>query len=213
MLIGYARTSTLDQVAGFHAQIAELRVTGCKKVFKEQVSSVGERHQLDAALDFCREDDVFIVTKLDRLARSVAHLSEIVTRLEAKGVGLRILNLNLDSATPTGRLMLNLLASVAQFEREIMLERQREGIARAKSQGKYRGRKPTARTKADQVKQLLATGMKPIDVAKRLAISRASVYRCSVFGSDTPQKSATFASNLPGHKRGSLTDMDIDGGG
>jgi DNA invertase Pin-like site-specific DNA recombinase len=179
MLVGYARTSTLDQVAGFDAQVAELKAAGCKKLYKEQVSSVGERRQLEAALDFCREGDAFIVTKLDRLARSVTHLGQIVARLEAKGVGLRILNLNLDSATPTGRLMLNLLASVAQFEREIMLERQREGIARAKAEGKYRGRKPTARSKSAQVKELLAAGVKPVEIAKRLSISRASVYRCA----------------------------------
>jgi DNA invertase Pin-like site-specific DNA recombinase len=179
MLVGYARTSTLDQVAGFDAQLAELKAAGCKKVFKEQVSSIGERRQLEAALDFCREGDAFIVTKLDRLARSVTHLGEIVARLEEKGVGLRILNLNLDSATLTGRLMLNLLASVAQFEREIMLEHQREGIARAKAEGKYRGRKPTARSKSTQVKELLAAGMKPVEIAKRLSISRASVYRCA----------------------------------
>jgi DNA invertase Pin-like site-specific DNA recombinase len=179
MLVGYARPSTLDQVAGFDAQVTELKAAGCKKLFKEQVSSVGERRQLEAALDFCREGDAFIVTKLDRLARSVTHLGEIVARLEEKGVGLRILNLNLDSATPTGRLMLNLLASVAQFEREIMLERQREGIARAKADGKYRGRTPTARAKQAQVKELLAAGVKPVEIAKRLSISRASVYRCA----------------------------------
>ena len=177
MLVGYARTSTVEQVAGFEAQIAELEKTGCEKVFKEQVSSIGKRGELERALEFCREGDSLVVTKLDRLARSVGHLAEIVAGLEAKKVGLRILNLNLDSSTATGRLMLNLMVSVAQFEREMMLERQREGIAKAKSEGKYRGRKPTARAKADEVKALLAAGLSATKVAEQLKMGRASVYR------------------------------------
>lgn len=177
MLVGYARTSTVDQVAGFEAQLAELQKTGCEKLFKEQVSSVGKRGELERALEFCREGDALVVTKLDRLARSVGHLAEIIARLEKKGVGLRIINLNLDSTTATGRLMLNLMVSVAQFEREMMLERQREGIAKAKREGKYRGRKPTARAKADEVRTLLAAGMSATKVAEELRIGRASVYR------------------------------------
>ena len=138
---------------------------------------MGKRDQLRAALEFCRDGDTLVCAKLDRLARSITNLGEIVAELERKQVALRILNLNLDSATPTGRLMLNLLASVAQFEREIMLERQRDGIAKAKAVGKYRGRKPTARLKQAQVRNLLKAGMSPSDVARQLAISRASVYR------------------------------------
>ncbi len=117
---------------------------------QEQVSSVAERPQLEAALDFVREGDVFVVTKLDRLARSVANMLEIVARLERKGVALRILNLGLDTSTPTGRLMLTVMGGVAEFERSMMLERQREGIAKAKAEGVYRGRKPTARAKVDR---------------------------------------------------------------
>jgi len=177
MLIGYARTSTVDQQAGFDAQLKELEAVGCEKVFSEQVSSLGKRPQLDAALDFCREGDVFVVTKLDRLARSVTDLGRIVERLEAKKVTLRILNINLDTGSPTGRLMLNLLGSVAQFEVEIMRERQREGIAKAQAEGRYRGRKPTARAKAGEAKKLLQSGMTPSAVARQLSISRASVYR------------------------------------
>ena len=177
MHVGYARTSTVDQVAGFEAQLAELNAAGCEKIFREQVSSVGKRGELDAAIEFCRDGDSFLVTKLDRLARSITHLGEIVARLERKKVALRILNLNLDSATPTGRLMLNLLGSVAQFEREILLERQREGIAKAKREGKYLGRKPTARAKAGKVREMLAAGISPGAVAAALSISRASVYR------------------------------------
>jgi DNA invertase Pin-like site-specific DNA recombinase len=177
MLVGYARTSTMDQVAGIEAQLTELKAAGCEKVFREQVSSVGKRGELEAAIEFCRDGDVFLCTKLDRLARSIADLGGIIARLERKKIALRILNLNLDTSTPTGKLMLNLLGSVAQFEREILLERQREGIAKAKREGKYRGRKPTARAKADQVRKLLKEGTKPADVATQLSISRASVYR------------------------------------
>ncbi len=109
MIIGYVRTSTTDQVAGFEAQQRELMAAGVDKTFSEQTSSVGARPALDAALDFIREGDVFAVTKLDRLARSVADLCGIVARIEAKGATLRILAMSLDTATPTGRLMLNVI--------------------------------------------------------------------------------------------------------
>ena len=177
MVIGYARTSTIAQVAGFEAQERDLVAAGVEKLFREQVSSVAARLQLEAAIDFAREGDVLVVTKLDRLARSVAHLSKIVTRLETKGVALRVLALNLDTATPTGKLMLNMLGAVAQFEREMMLERQREGIAKAKAEGKYKGRKPTARAQADQVQRLKAEGLGASEIAEKLGIGRASVYR------------------------------------
>ena len=153
---------------------------GAGKVFQEQVSSIGERAQLDAALDYCREDDTLVVTKLDRLARSARHLSELVDRLEGKGVALRILNFGgdaVDTRGATGRLMLNMFAAMAQFEREMMLERQREGIARAKAEGKYKGRKPTARAKAQDALRLFRQGMKVAHIAKELGIGRGSVYR------------------------------------
>ncbi len=141
MFIGYARTSTVDQVAGFEAQLKELLSAGCEKIFREQVSSVELRTQLQAAIEFIREGDALIVTKLDRLARSVSDLMKIIHELENKKVGLRILNLGMDKSTPTGKLLLVILGGIAQFEREIMLERQREGISKAKVEGKYKGRK------------------------------------------------------------------------
>ena len=178
MLIGYARTSTADQRAGFEAQIVELKQAGCEKLFQEQVSSVGARRQLDAAVDFAREDDALVVTKLDRLARSVPHLMEVIERLQAKRVALRILALGLDTGTATGRMMLTIVGAIAQFEREMMLERQREGIAKAKTEGRYKGRKPTAMAKAGKVRQLTEDGVRPVEIARQLGISRASVYRC-----------------------------------
>lgn len=179
MLIGYARTSTLDQKASIEAQERDLRAIGCEKVFVEQVSSVdvAHREQLAMALEFVREGDTLAVCKLDRLARSTSHLLEIVTTLEKKGAALRILNMGIDTSTPTGKLMLTVLGGIAQFEREIMLERQREGIAKAKADGKYKGRKPTAKAKADEVLKLKAEGLGASDIAKRLDIGRASVYR------------------------------------
>jgi len=179
MLVGYARTSTLDQKAGLEAQQRDLTASGCERIFTEQVSSVDavRREQLLEALSFVRHGDTFIVTKLDRLARSVAHLMEILGQLEAKGVALRILSMGMDTNTPTGKLMLTILGGVAQFEREVMLERQREGIAKAKAEGKYKGRAPTARAKADEVLRLHKAGVGATEISKQLGIGRASVYR------------------------------------
>jgi DNA invertase Pin-like site-specific DNA recombinase len=177
MIVGYARTSTAEQVAGLEAQDRELRAAGADRLFAEQISSVAARIQLEAALDFIRAGDVFVVTKLDRLARSVADLCAIVKRIESKGGALRILAMSLDTGTSTGRLMLNVFASVAQFEREVMLERQREGIARAKGEGKYKGRAPTARAKTADVRRLAAEGLTREAIAARLEIGVASVYR------------------------------------
>jgi DNA invertase Pin-like site-specific DNA recombinase len=177
-LVGYARTSTTDQTAGLEAQLRDLSAAGCTKVFREELSSVADtRPQLEAALDWVREGDTLLVTKLDRLARSVADLVAITEALRAKGVGLRILAMNLDTTTPTGKLMLNLLGSIGEFERELMLERQREGIAKAKAEGKYVGRQPTARRQAGEVLRLKAEGKSAGDIVAALGISRASVFR------------------------------------
>lgn len=177
MLIGYCRTSTLDQKYGLEAQIDALNDQGVEKIFSEQVSSVADRPALESALDFCREGDVLVVTKLDRLARSIHDLWKIVNRLESKKVELRILDLNLDTSTPTGRLMLSMMGALAQFELENLLLRQREGILRAKAEGKFKGRVPTARSKQSEIQKLAVTGMKPTQIAESLGVSRASVYR------------------------------------
>jgi len=159
------------------AHLQDLQATGCEKVFHEQVSSVEKRPQLEACLDFIREGDTLVVTKLDRLARSTQHLLEIADRVRRKGVNLHILNLNIETSSATGKLLLTMIAAVATFEREMMLERQREGIAKAKSLGKYKGRKPTARTRSAEVIALVSDGVRPTDIARQLGIGRASVYR------------------------------------
>ncbi|CAM3308501.1 recombinase family protein [Paracoccus nototheniae] len=176
-IVGYARTSTLEQVAGFEAQLRDLKAAGCTKLFQEQVSSVAKRQQLEAVLDYLREGDTLIVTKLDRLARNVAHLGQLVAMLRGKGVSLRVLDLGLDTGTPTGELILNMMGAVAQFERQMMLERQREGIAKAKSEGKYKGRAPTAIRQAQRAHELAAEGVQRAEIALRLGMSERSVYR------------------------------------
>lgn len=177
MIIGYARTSTVDQIAGFEAQLKELEAANCQKVFQEQVSSVAVRVQLAAALEFARDGDVLVVTKLDRLARSIVDLMAIIQTLDQKAVGLRILNLGMDTQTPTGKLMLTVLGGIAQFEREMMLERQREGVVKAKAAGKYKGRKPLAANLRQEAISLAAAGMAKANIARQLNIGEATVYR------------------------------------
>lgn len=179
MLIGYARTSTLDQKAGLEAQERDLSEAGCERIFREQVSSVDvvAREKLTEALDYLRDGDFLVVAKLDRLARSMPHLMEIVARITEKKAHLRILGSEIDTSTSNGRLILNLLGSVAQFEREIMLERQREGIAKAKAAGKYRGRKPTDPVKVEEAQRLHRAGLGATEIARRIGIGRATVYR------------------------------------
>lgn len=177
MIIGYARTSTADQSAGLEAQQRDLEAAGAERIFAEQISSVANRPALEQALGYIRDGDTMIVTKLDRLARSIRDLIEIVERIQSKGAKLRILGMDLDTSSATGKLMLGILGSVAEFEREIMLERQREGIAKAKAEGKYKGRAPTAQKKAESVLKLLNDGLTEIEVAEQLDISRSSVQR------------------------------------
>lgn len=175
--IGYARTSTVEQIAGFEAQLTALQQEGCRKVFQEQVSSVGVRPQLTVCLDYLREGDTLVVTKLDRLARNVMHLGDILATLKAKGASLRILDMGIDTSTSTGELILNVMASVAQFERSMMLERQMDGIAKAKAEGKYKGRKPVAMDQASTIRQLASEGLTRAAIAQRLGVSERSVYR------------------------------------
>lgn len=180
MLIGIARTSTLEQKAGLEAQLRELEAYGCEKIYQEQVSSVAEREQLNAALSALRSGDKLVVTKLDRLARSVKHLGEIVETINKADASLVILDMGgtaIDTSNPTGKLILNVMSSVAQFEREMMLERQREGVAKAKAEGKYKGRKPTARAKTEMVLLAKKQGLPPTQIIRDLGISKTSYYR------------------------------------
>jgi DNA invertase Pin-like site-specific DNA recombinase len=178
MTVGYARSSTVDQDAGFDAQLRDLKAVGCERVFSEEVSSVASRPQMEAALGFLREGDTLVVTKPDRLARSTMDLLKIVADLKARGIGLRVLSMGLstlDQSNPTTTLTLSILGSVAEFERSLMLERQREGIAKAKADGKYKGR-PVSIDPAE-ITRLADSGVGPARIARDLRIARSSVYR------------------------------------
>ena len=179
MLIGYARTSTQDQKYSLEAQVEELKAAGCERLYQEEVSSVdSKREELKDALDYIREGDVLVVKKLDRLARSVADTVKIQEQLAAKNAGLKILDLKIDTTTPEGRLSFNLFAAIAQFEREVMLERQKVGIAKAKADGKYKGRKPTSDDKKAEILKLAAQGnMTKEEIRKAVNVGIATVYR------------------------------------
>ena len=178
MKIGYARTSTTRQEAGLAAQLrALLTKAGCEEIFQEQVSSVADRAQLDAAIRHLRAGDQLVVTKLDRFARSLEHAICLERKIAAKGAALVVLDPQIDTATPMGRLLFGMIGAVAQFEREIMLDRQREGIARAHAEGKYKGRAPTVRRQLAELRKLQAEGVTPSEIARRFGVSRSSVYR------------------------------------
>ncbi|MCC6925122.1 recombinase family protein [Novosphingobium sp.] len=180
MLIGYARTSQLHQRAGLEGQIDDLKAIGCERLFVEQVSALAHRPELQNAIGFARDGDTLVVKRMCRLARSTVELLNIVAKLEAKGVGVRVLDFGggeLDTKSASGRLLITVLAAVSEAERSMMLERQRVGIAKAKQEGRYKGRVPTARRKASQVKELRRSGLGATQIASQLGISRASVYR------------------------------------
>ena len=179
-LVGYARTSTEDQIAGLQSQIDDLTAANCDIIFNEQVSSVADRPEFAAALAELQLGDTLVVTKMDRLARSILDLLHLVENFNKKGFALRILNLGgdtVDTRSATGRLMLSMLASFAQFEREMMLERQKCGIAKARAEGKYRGRHPSAMLQAERIIELHERGWRKSAMAKELRISVRSVNR------------------------------------
>lgn len=175
--VGYARTSTIEQEAGLEAQVRDLQAAGCDKIFQEHASAVKQRDRLEEALSYVREGDEFMVTKVDRLARSVSDFMKLHEQIKAKGVQLKVINMGIDINTPTGELVLTMLAGFAQMERGMMLERQKEGIAKAKEEGRYAGRKPLPEEIKNQVMNYLDTGVSKVWIAKRLEIGEASVYR------------------------------------
>lgn len=181
-IIGYARTSTAVQVAGLEGQKRDLLAAGCasEHIYAEQVSSVAEREQLDCALAALQPGDVLMVTKPDRLARNVIALLTIVGDLDRRGVGLVLLSMGgqrLDTRNPTSKLMLTMLAGIAAWEREIMIERQRDGILQARADGKYKGRKPTAPSLVDSVAKMHRDGRNQGEIAANAKISVRSVGR------------------------------------
>lgn len=174
-ILGYARVSSEDQDCS--VQEEALRAAGCTVIRSEKLSGTTTegRHELDTLLSFVRTGDTLMVTRIDRLARSVADLEKIVAALKAKGAFLRATEQPIDTSTPAGLAFLQMLGVFAQFETAIRKERQMEGIAKAKVKGVYKGRKPSVDVAA--VRSLRNEGVGPSDIAKRLGIGRASVYR------------------------------------
>lgn len=178
---GYARTSTVEQVAGLADQVTKLLAAGCtnQTIYQEKISSVkmADRVEFAKVLAKLAKGDVLVFTTLSRVARSMIHMIEIEANVATAGASIRILDMAIDTNTPQGRLTMNLFGSIAQFERENMLERQKVGIAAAKLEGKYTGRAPTAQAKAAKVLALHAKGVSKQDIAGACEIGIASVYR------------------------------------
>lgn len=176
-LIGYARVSTDDQTT--NPQTDALEAAGCDRIFEEKASgALRDRPQLLAALDYIRPGDVLVVAKLDRLGRSLRHLIEVVADLETRGVGLRSLAEGIDTTTPAGRLLLHILGAIAQFERDLIIERTHAGLAAARARGRFGGR-PTSLTpeKVDAARALIASGRTVEAAARAVGVSRATLYR------------------------------------
>ena len=157
--------------------LAALKAAGCEKIRSEKVSgtSTNGRQELKTLLEFIDAGDVLIVTRIDRLARSIGDLQDIVRALKAKGVALRATEQPIDTSTAAGKAFLDMLGVFAEFETNLRKERQMEGIAKAKAAGVYKGRPPSA--DSAKVQQLKAEGWGPSQIARKLGIGRASVYR------------------------------------
>ena len=180
MLVGYARVSTSAQDAGLEAQIRDLKAAKCDSIYGEMISSVAARPEFEAAIQSLKAGDTLVVAKIDRFARSNQDFWKYVDAINAKGAYLRILNLGgetIDTKSATGRLILTVFAGFAQFEREIMLERQTEGVAKAKADGKYKGRKPMAAEKRQKVCDLRRSGATHGWISQHLGLSRSTVIR------------------------------------
>jgi DNA invertase Pin-like site-specific DNA recombinase len=174
-VIGYARVSTTDQ--DLSLQKAALNGTGCDviRAEKRSGSTTNGREELKTVLEFLREGDVLMVTRIDRLARSIGDLQDIVRAIRARGATLRATEQPIDTSTAAGKCFLDMLGVFAEFETNLRRERQLEGIAKAKAAGVYKGRKPSI--DQAQVEKLRAEGLGATEIAKRLNIGRASVYR------------------------------------
>ena len=172
---GYARVSTLDQ--DLTLQREALNAAGCAVIRAEKVSgtSTQGRAELGILLDFIRPEDELVVTRIDRLARSIGDLQDVVRELKAKGATLRATEQPIDTSTAAGKAFLDMLGVFAEFETNLRRERQMEGIARAKAAGVYKGRKPTI--DSETIHQLHADGLKPSEIARRLKVGRTSVWR------------------------------------
>ena len=174
-IVGYARVSTTDQDLAI--QIAKLTAAGATIIRSEKRSGTTTegRDELKTAIDFMRSGDVLMVTRIDRLARSIADLAMLVRDLEKRGVALKCVDQPVDTSTAAGKAFLGMLGVFAEFETNLRRERQMEGIAKAKAEGLYKGRKPTI--KADEIRRLAAEGLGPTEIARRVGIGRTTVHK------------------------------------
>jgi DNA invertase Pin-like site-specific DNA recombinase len=172
---GYARVSTSEQDLGI--QETALRAAGCRTIRSEKKSGSerGARTELQVLLDFLRKGDTLVVTRIDRLARSMKDLQDIVYELKGRGIALKATEQPIDTGTAAGKAFLDMLGVFAEFETNLRRERQLEGIKAAKARGVYKGGKP--RIDPDAVRKLIADGMKPAHIARQLGISRGTVYK------------------------------------
>jgi DNA invertase Pin-like site-specific DNA recombinase len=174
-LVGYARVSSVGQTL----DIQQDKLAHCDKIFQEKLSGVNnKRPQLQACLEYVRQGDTLVVTKLDRLARSTLHLCQIVAELERKNVHLQVLDQNIDTSSATGRLLFNMLGAIAQFETEIRAERQREGIQKAKQRGvKFGKQKALTSQQVSELQDRRRQGVLIRTLMEDYGISKTSVYR------------------------------------
>ncbi len=186
---GYARVSTADQ--DLSIQQAALKAAGCTVIRAEKASGTSRngRTELDQLMEFLRDGDTLVVTRIDRLARSVKDLQDIAHELQAKGVALKATEQAIDTSTAAGKAFFGMLGVFAEFETNVRKDRQMEGIAAAKQAGVYKGRPPTI--KADDVKRLAAGGVGPTEISDRLGIGRSSVYR--IMAGDKGERQAEAA--------------------
>jgi len=173
--IGYARVSSTDQDCSI--QVEALEAAGCNVIRSEQITGTRTdgRKELALCLQLLQPGDTLVVTRIDRLARSLADLLNIVTEIKDKGADLHVIQQPMDTSGPHGKLMMQMLGAFAEFETAIRKERQLEGIAKAKAAGVYKGRKPSV--PVDEIVRLRSDGMKPSEISRRLGVGRTSVYR------------------------------------
>lgn len=175
--IGYGRVSTTDQDA--HAQVLRLEAAGCVRTFTETISSrVKDRPQLAACLDYLRPGDALVAVRLDRLARSTRELLELAQGLEHRGIDLVVLDQQIDTRTPAGRLLFTMLAAIGEFERDLIRERTMDGLARARAEGKTGGRRASITgQRAQLVRRLAAEGQSVRSIAAAIEASPSAVHR------------------------------------
>jgi excisionase family DNA binding protein len=193
--IGYARVSTADQ--NDDSQVDELKAYGCDRVFIDHGVSgkLAARPELDKCVDFLREGDVLVVTRMSRAMRSLKHMLALVDELQAKGAGLKVLKQDIDTTTPNGRLIFHIFAAIDEFQRELIVEGTNEGLAAAKARGRLGGRKPSyTEHQAKTARSLHAQGeLTAEEIGRVIGVSRATVYRML--------KDHAQAAAKPGRKR------------